>query len=158
AQGAGRTLHGIHHRCTQRAALADASEEAGERCGAWLAIAAPVPATATAAAATGTWRARRLRARFVDDDLAAVEAMAVEHLDGLLRFIGGHHLDEAESARLAGELVADDIDRLHGAGLLKQGLEVFLTDLEGEVTYVQLGRHLWASFSSTWRPPLAARP
>src|SRR3990170_1089293 len=83
---------------------------------------APGPAAAARPAAAGpaagaARAALRLGPRLVDDQVAVAEQPAVEHLDGLGRFLFCGHLDEPEAARAAGELVGHDAHRLHRAGL-----------------------------------------
>src|SRR5262249_55089824 len=92
---------------------------------------------AVAAAST----ALRLGARLVDDQVAIAEETAVQHLDGLRRFLLGGHLDEPEAAGTSRELVGDDADRLDGAGLLEELTEVFFRGLEGKVPDEELSGH-----------------
>jgi len=75
----------------------------------------------------------RLGPRLVDDEVAIAEQATVEHLDRLRRFLLGGHLDEAEPARSARELVRDDANRLDRARLLEELAEVLLRRLKGEV-------------------------
>jgi hypothetical protein len=51
--------------------------------------------------------------------LALLEAVPIEDFDRFLGFFVRSHLDETETPGVAGELVADDADRMHLSGLLK---------------------------------------
>jgi len=100
-----------------------------------------LPAPPSAAAATGPWPTVAARAaspcplrlwpRLVDDEVSVPEEPTVQHLHCLASLFLGRHLDEPESARPSGELVRDDSDRFHGAGLLEELAKVLLGGLEG---------------------------
>src|SRR5581483_3639062 len=62
-------------------------------------------------------RPRSPGVRDVHGDLPPVEVLAVQLGDRPLGLLRGCHLDEAEAARLARELVRDHGSRLHGAAL-----------------------------------------
>jgi len=79
--------------------------------------------------------------RLIHHEVAVSEKPAVEHLDGLGRFLLGRHLDEAEAPRTPGELIGDDAHRFDGTGLLEELAEVLLRGLEGEVPDEQLCGH-----------------
>jgi len=70
------------------------------------AAAASAPAAAEAAAACP--RLVRARTGFVDRHGPALEVLAVQRGDGLIGLVLVRHLDEAEPAGLAAELVLDD--------------------------------------------------
>src|SRR5215470_3819674 len=72
------------------------------------------PASAARPAAARAWS---LRGGEVHGQLAAVEILAVELGDGALGLLGRGHLDEAEPARLPGELVGDHRRGLHRPAL-----------------------------------------
>src|ERR1700674_4346697 len=94
--------------------------------GAGSATAAAVAATAGPALGLGTC--------LVDDEVAIAEQAAVQHLDGLGRFLLRRHLDEPEAARSTRELVRDDADRLDSAGLLEQLAQIFFRGLKRKST------------------------
>src|SRR5581483_8647998 len=73
---------------------------------------APAAAAAARVAAAG---ALRLRARFVHVERAALELGSVQSVDRGLRFRSRLHLDEAETARIAAELVAQHGGARHAA-------------------------------------------
>src|SRR5690348_6545819 len=73
------------------------------------------PASAPVAVAAAAAVAALHRLRLVDDKRAAVDLRAVERVDGALRLGTRSHLDEAEAARLAGELIGDHARRGDGA-------------------------------------------
>lgn len=95
---------------------------------------APVPAAAAATAIVAV-------ARLVDLDRTALDVLAIELLDRPLSLGVRAHLDKAEAARLAAELVGHDGDRFAGARLPEGGLEVLVGDVEREVSYVQFLSH-----------------
>src|SRR5262245_49947211 len=99
---------------------------------------APPPASAARTITSASRRTLRLRPRLVDDEVAVPEEAAVQHFDGLGRFLLGAHLHEAEAARPSGELVRDDTDSFHRTGLREQLAEVFLRSLEGKVANEEL--------------------
>jgi len=82
-----------------------------------------------------------LRPRLVDHEVPIPEKTTIQHLDRFAGLFLCRHLDEPESARPSRELVRDDPNRLHGAGLLKELAKVLLRGLEGEVSYEQLCGH-----------------
>src|SRR5438874_93514 len=101
------------------------------------------PPTAVAARATtapgatlGLW------ARLVHDQVAIADGPPIAHLDRLRGLFFRRHLDEAEPARPARELVGDDPHGLHGPRLRKQLAQVFFRRLEGKIADEQLCRHL----------------
>ena len=64
--------------------------------------------------------------------------MAVEFLDGLLRFVAVRHRDEGKSAGTTGELVEDDLNDTDGANLAKQGFKILGGAGEGKIPHVEL--------------------
>src|SRR2546429_2443858 len=98
--------------------------------------AAATRATTAAGATLGLW------ARLVHDQVAIAEEPPVEHLDRFRGLFFRRHLDEAEPARPARELVGDDPHGLHGPRLRKQLAQVFFRRLEGKIADEQLCRHL----------------
>ena len=89
----------------------------------------PAAAAAEAApAAAGAARAGTVRAGpgFVDRQGPALEVLAVQAGDGLVGLFLVRHLDEAEAARLTGELVLDDRRALNRTEGLKGFLDVLL--------------------------------
>jgi hypothetical protein len=65
----------------------------------------------------------------------------MEKADGLAGFVGAGHGHESESAGFAGELVLHESDFLNGAGFREEILEIDFGGVEGEVPYVEFGRH-----------------
>jgi len=72
-------------------------------------MAAAATAAATEAATT-TAAAWLLRTRFIDYQVAPTEVLPVHRIDCAIRFLVVRDFDEGESARLAGEPVANEID------------------------------------------------
>src|SRR5207249_9763505 len=72
----------------------------------------------------------------------ALEVLAVELGDRLLRLAGRAHLDEPEAARLPGGAIGDDGDRLARPGLREHGLQVLARGVEGKVADEDLLAHL----------------
>src|SRR5204863_233310 len=83
-----------------------------------------------------------LRARPVHGQVALAQEPPVEPLDRFRGLFFRRHLDEAEPARPARELVGDDPHGLHGPRLRKQLAQVFFRRLEGKIADEQLCRHL----------------
>jgi hypothetical protein len=105
--------------------------------------ASTITATASARSTAAT---ARCAARLVDANPAALEIGIVQGFDGAGRIGGFRHLDEAESARLAGELVSYDDRALHLSRLLEELGKVFIGNCVGEIAYIQLGGHIEPSF------------
>src|SRR5215468_351165 len=98
-------------------------------------------AAALAARTTTSGAPLRLRTRLVHDEVAIAKQSAIEHLDGLHRFLFRSHFNEAEAARAPGELVGNDPHGLHGSRLREELAQIFLRGLEGKVADEQLCRH-----------------
>src|SRR5260370_22272008 len=81
--------------------------------------AARAPTAVAARAATAPGATLGLWARLVHDQVAIAEEPPVEHLDRFRGLFFRRHLDEAESARPARELVGDDPHGLHDPRLRK---------------------------------------
>ncbi len=88
--------------------------------------------------------------RFIDAELPSHEFEAVEGIDSLLGLIVIRHLDKAESLRLAGVAVDDDVDRRDLAVLGEKVTELILggaiihvadINLLGHSEKPLLGRH-----------------
>jgi hypothetical protein len=80
------------------------------------AAATTVSATAAVAAATtvsATTTAISSWASFVDRQIAAVEVLAIELLNGCSRFFRGRHLDKAETSRSARHAIFYDLSRFN---------------------------------------------
>jgi len=73
-------------------------------------MSAPSTATATKAAAATPTSARLLRARFIDHQVAPTEVLSVHRIDRAIRFFVVRDFNECESARLAREPVANEIN------------------------------------------------
>jgi hypothetical protein len=85
---------------------------------------AAATATTTAAIATAAEAfALRHRLGLVDGQGAPIELGAVQAIDGFLRLAAGTHLDEAETPRLARELVGNHTGGFHRAMLRKDFLQ-----------------------------------
>ena len=66
------------------------------------------------------WSTRARSSRFLNAESAALNLFALEALLGSVGLIGGHHLDEAEAARLLGVGVAHDLALLDFTVLLEK--------------------------------------
>src|SRR5690606_16972705 len=71
--------------------------------------------------------------RLVHRNGAAAERRAIELLDRLVGLLVTRHRDEREAARTSGHAVAHDRDRVDGADLAGQLLELGLAGLERKV-------------------------
>jgi hypothetical protein len=109
------------------------------------AAAAPTITAAAAARSTAAATAGRA-ARLVDPTPAALEIGIVQGFNGAGRIGGFRHLDETESARLAGELVSYNDRALHLSRLLEELGKVFIGNCVGQIAYIQLGGHIEPSF------------
>src|SRR5207248_1776284 len=88
----------------------------------------------------------------VDLERPAAEFLAVQLLDGGLRFLVAVQIDEGESARAAGLLVGDDLHRADGPVLARdQLLDLRFRRVEGKITYEQAS-HVLVPFSSASDP------
>src|SRR5215471_15985769 len=97
--------------------------------------------TAHARSTTTAAAPRALRVGELDLDRATIESLAVERADGLLGFLVGRHLHEAEPSRLPRVPVGDDRGGLHRPALdemLAQGLGCSRIR---ETAHIQLDRH-----------------
>src|SRR5262249_53269812 len=104
-----------------------------------ISTAAPAAtATATAVAAATAAGAGFAGLGFVHGQIPAAMLTAVESLDGRLRLGVGVHLDKPEPLRPVRVPVDDDLGTLHRPERRKQGLEVGLSHVVGQVAYVQL--------------------
>lgn len=75
---------------------------------------------------------------FADHQSAAEELLAVENQHRSYGFFIVANLDEAETTRLAGIAVADDVDIIHTKALLPKPLpQVFFACAEGQVAHVE---------------------
>jgi hypothetical protein len=103
--------------------------------------AAATPAISAAPTATAATRPAGAGASFVNLDPPSLEVGVVEgrNRGGRVGRLG--HLDEAETARLAGEFVGDNDRALDLPRLRKQIGQVFLGNRVGQIAYIQLGGH-----------------
>jgi hypothetical protein len=85
--------------------------------------------------ATAAGRTVFTRAGDVDRQRAALKFLVVEELDGLVRFVGAAHLNEGETAGLAGELVNHDVDRGDNTSGGKVILQIVFHRLVGEIAH-----------------------
>src|SRR5438105_543750 len=138
------------------AGAATAATAVAAATGAATAAATAIAATTTAVAATTgaaaatTEAARTLftRTRFVDDEGAAVEGLAVHAVDGRLGFGVRAHLHEAEALGAAGIAVHHDLGGCDGAELGESLLKIVVADAVGKVAYVEFVAHWRAPFVS----------
>jgi hypothetical protein len=103
-------------------------------------VTAAIAATATAAATTTTTAARALL-RDVDAERATLEVLAAQLVERLLRALGRGHLDEAETARLAGHPVEHELDLFDLAAGRKALLDEILGGVKRKITDVQTISH-----------------
>ena len=92
-----------------------------------------VAATATAAVATSA--AISSGARFINRQIAAVEVLAVELLNGCSRFFRGRHLDKAETSRATRHAVFYDLSRFNVTRLGKVLAQIIAARLEREISH-----------------------
>jgi len=114
------------------------------------AVAAAVTATATAAAATAeattaaaatTTAATRALLRDVNAEGATLEILLVQLVERLLGALGRRHLDEAETARLAGHPVEHQLDLFDFTARGELLLDQVFSGVEGQVADVQTISH-----------------
>src|SRR6185369_10604399 len=109
--------------------------------------AAATAATATAETApTAATTAAAGSLRLLDLDRASVQVGAVEPADGLFRFLGRRHLDEAEAARAAGIPVRHHTGRFDGARSRECFPQPLIGRREREASNEQFDRHEGSSF------------
>src|SRR5262245_19559078 len=108
--------------------------------------AATPAATAPAGALTGLG----------DGELAAVELVAVQLLDGAVGLLGRAHLDEPEAARLAGRAIGDDRGGLAGADAREQLGQLLAGGGEGQVPHEELLAHRSLLLGVSWIGPSGA--
>jgi hypothetical protein len=104
-----------------------------------ISTAATAAARATTAAAAAAARVR-LWARFIDDEIASLQGLAIEPFHRGARFVFAGHLDKSESSRLAGHPILDDIDRADLPITLELGLEFFFGDFRRQIPDVNVHR------------------
>jgi hypothetical protein len=92
-------------------------------------VAAPAAAKASAAAAIF------LRPRFIDGQVASIELLSVQRIDGALGFRVAGHLDEPESLGPACIPIRDNADTVDGSILFKQRTDRIFGGPEAEVSY-----------------------
>lgn len=98
----------------------------------------------TAAEATAAAAARRTfftRTGDVDRQVATVEILAVQRLDGSFSSFRGFHGDESETTRTTGELVDHQVDLDNAAMSSEQVMEIVFDRVEGKISYEQLSTH-----------------
>src|SRR5881394_136302 len=103
---------------------------------------APIATTTTAsaaAAAAGTGRAFFTRPRDVDGQRPALKFLAVEHFDGLVRFLRTREFDEGKAARFTGEFIEHEVHRSDHTGLGEILLQVIFHRLVREITDEESG-------------------
>ena len=72
----------------------------------------------------------------VDGQGASLPLLAIQGLDGGVRSFLGSHADEGETARPPGHFIHDKVNRVDGAVLRKQILEVIFDDVKGQISHV----------------------
>jgi hypothetical protein len=97
----------------------------------------------TTAAETAAAARRTLFARTGDvhGQVATIEILAVEGLDGSFSRFRSLHGDEGETARATGELVDHQVDLDHAAMSSEQVMEIVFNRVEGKISYEQLSTH-----------------
>lgn len=107
------------------------------------ATAATVPATPAAVAAAGssatatTAAAFGLRARFVDDEIAAAKVLSVKRVNRAVGVVVAVHFDEGEAAGLSCETVPNQINtRGSDTHLRKPFLHLFFRSRERKITNI----------------------
>ena len=85
--------------------------------------------------------ARGIRARLVDDKIAAAYLARIQLRDRVLRVLVARHLDERKTTGPASRLVTHDGDRFDRSGSREQFAERRLIDLVGQISNVQLPTH-----------------
>src|SRR5262245_55435031 len=74
-----------------------------------------------------------LRLGLVDCQRTPLQLLAVEALDGRVGVLSAIHLHKPKAARLAGELIHDDVDRGDGSHLAEQILQVGIGRIKREI-------------------------
>src|SRR5687767_14320454 len=103
--------------------------------------AAATTVAATATAAVTTTAAISSGASLVNRQIAAVEVLAVELLDGCSRFFRSRHLDKAETSRATGHAIFYDLSRFNVTRLGKVLAQIIAGRLEREISHVQFCSH-----------------
>ena len=103
------------------------------------AAAAVFPTTAAATAATAAFFARFGN---VDGQGAAAQILAIHRFDGLLRFLGGAHGDEAKPAGTAGFPVHHQVGFSDRAMRAKRSVQVVFSGIEGKISHKQFITHV----------------
>ena len=102
-----------------------------------VAAAASTSATSVATTASAASATFALRTRFIYDERAAKEILAVERAYGLLRVLV-FHFGEAKPARLPRKAIAQQRQRIRlHADFREQRLDLLLRGLEREIAHVQ---------------------
>ena len=150
ATAAAATVGAATAAATTRAATAAAAAVAAAT------TATTEAATTTAAAATTATaepaRALFTRTRFVDDDGAAFEGLAVHAVDGRLGLGVRAHLDETKALGAAGVAVHHDLGGRDGAELPERLLERLVAHGISQITYVQFVSHREALNQESKKP------
>src|SRR5947208_141208 len=120
-----------------------------------FAVGARATAAAAAARTRGPRAARAARRGLVHADHAPVERGAVERGDGLLRLLGGRHLDEAEAPRASRLSVGHHGGRHHLAEAREGAAQALARGGKRETTDEQLhGHDLLLSFAGSITPSI----
>jgi hypothetical protein len=102
----------------------------------------PIATTSTSAATPSTASARPgeafARTRFIHGQVAPVEALAVETVNGFLGFIFRGHRHEGKPSRAARHFILHQQDFLDGASLCKEVLYFGFVSVEGKIPDKQL--------------------
>ena len=105
--------------------------------------------TTTAAAA----RALFARPGHVDGEGAAINLLAVQGGNGLLRFLGAAHGDEREAAGAIGHAIHHQVGFGDRAMRGKRVLQAVLGGGVGKISYVQFITHVMFYCPTKWRFP-----
>jgi hypothetical protein len=107
------------------------------------AAAAAAAAVTTAAAAAATTTAIFTRSGLVDLQVATLEILSVESLDGVHHRALGVHCNKRESARASAFPIGRDEHFGHFTVLPEQRPEIIFTSLEGDIPHIHFHRFNW---------------
>src|SRR5580765_5344288 len=100
---------------------------------------ATTTASASPSSAAGTGRAFFTRPCDVDGQRPALKFLAVEHFDGLVRFLRTREFDEGKAAGFTGEFIEHEVHRSDHTGLGEILLQVIFHRLVREITDEESG-------------------
>jgi hypothetical protein len=143
------TAAAIAAAATAASTIAAATAATAATTTATVTAAAAAAATTTVAAATATAATTKAAAattallltRFVHDQRAAFERVAIERADRILRGFGAAHRDECETARTTGLAIGHDTRLADLAVSGEQLRKLRVGGPPGQISDVNLGRH-----------------